>query len=169
MKRNLKIMISALSVMLLMAIAVTVLTFSYANNQDPAGEITDEGEIILADLSDEYTNIDNIIYNSYATGTDANPIYRIVEIGSSSKPSSLEDFVSSKGFEEFLLNAHATLGKEMNANCIEYKYFAAASVTDESKDALKYISNADFIYVSHDASSEYGTGNDICEELYNIL
>lgn len=169
MKRNVKIMISALSVMLLMAIAVTVLTFSFANNQDPDGELTDVGEIILADMSDEYTNIDNIIENSYATGTDANPIYRIVEIGSSFTPSTLEDFVATKGFETFVLNAYSTQGKVMNADCIEYKYYSAASITDNSTDDLKYISNADFIYVSHDADSKYATGNDLCEELYNIL
>lgn len=169
MKRNMKIMISALSVMLLMAIAVTVLTFSFANNQDADGELTDEGQLVLAGMSDDYTNIDNIIENSYASGTDANPIYRIVEIGSSQTPSTLKQFVESKGFEQFVINAHGTIGKDINADSIEYKYYSAASITDDSTDDLAYISNADFIYVSNDAASEYSKSNDICEELYNIL
>lgn len=171
MKRNFKIMISALSVMFIMAIAVTILTFSYANNDDVNGEITDEGQIILADydIADEYTNIDNIIMNSKATYTDADPIYRIVEIGSSDTPSTLKDFVESKGFEELVLNSHATIDDVMEADCIEYNYFSASSVTNDSADALSVISNADFIYVSHDITSEYSASNDLCEELYNIL
>lgn len=169
MKRNMKIMISALSVMLLMAIAVTVLTFSFANNQDADGELTDEGQLVFAGMSDDYTNIDNIIENSYAIGTDANPIYRIVEIGSSQTPSTMEQFVKSKGFEQFVINAHGTIGKDINADSIEYKYYPASSITDDSTEDLAYISNADFIYVSNDAASEYSKSNDICEELYNIL
>lgn len=169
MKRNIKITISALSVMLLMAIAVTVLTFSLANRNDKDGELTDEGQLVFADLSDAYTNIDNIIENSYATGTDANPIYRIVEIGSSSTPSTLEQFVSSKGFEQFVINAHGTMGKDINMDSIEYKYYSASSVTNDSEDDLAYISNADFIYVSNDSASKYSKTNDLCEDLYNIL
>lgn len=171
MKRNKKIMISALSIMLLMAIAVTILSFSYANNQNPDGELTDNGMLVAADGMDGYTIIDNIIENSYAeaTDTDADPIYRIVEIGSSSTPSTLKDYVESKGFEEFVINGHGTIGKNIKADSIEYRFYQASSITNESTEELAYISNADFIYVSNDSNSEYSVTNDLCEELYNIL
>ncbi|MBO5386661.1 MAG: DUF5057 domain-containing protein, partial [Lachnospiraceae bacterium] len=181
MKRNLKVTISALAVMLVMAIAVTVVSFTLADNENK-GELVDEAAFVAATV-DTNTNIDNIIENSYATGTDADPIYRIVEIGSGS-PSNLKTLVESGGFEEYVINGNktidfinttnasnldATIEAVMKADCIEYTFYKASDVSDENTEALAAISRADFIYVSNDASSKYSTTNDMGEELYNIL
>ncbi len=181
MKRNLKVTISALAVMLVMAIAVTVVSFTLADNENK-GELVDEAAFVAATV-DTNTNIDNIIENSYATGEEADPIYRIVEIGSGA-PSNLKTLVESGGFEEYVINGNktidfinikdasdldATIEAVMKAECIEYTFFKASDVSDEDADALAAISRADFIYVSNDASSKYSTTNDMGEELYNIL
>lgn len=177
-----KVTISALAVMLVMAIAVTVVSFSLAGN-DNKGELVDEATFVAATNVDTNTNIDNIIENSYMTGEGADPVYKIVEIGSGS-PSSLKTLVESGGFESFVINGNTTLdtititdeaGVEsivaaiMNAECITYEFYKASDVTDDNATALAAISNADFIYVSNDASSEYSQSNDLGEELYNIL
>jgi len=170
MKRNLKITISALAVMLVMALTVTVLSFSFADGKKDHGTFEDK-QFMIADSSDMYTNIDNIIENSYATGTDANPIYSIVEIGSAKdKESTLSTYVSGGNFEQYVINGHKfKTDKEMNPNNVEYNYFWVGDVTDLNEEALEIISNADFVYVSNDSTSEYSPENDLCEELYNIL
>ncbi|MBE5932050.1 MAG: hypothetical protein E7263_01335, partial [Lachnospiraceae bacterium] len=181
MKRNLKVTISALAVMLVMALTVTVVSFSLADNENK-GELVDEAAFVAAAV-DTNTNIDNIIENSYMTGEGADPIYRIVEIGSGN-PSSLKALVENGGFENFVINGNTTLdsititdaeGLEseipaiMNAECITYEFFKASDVEDSNETALAAISKADFIYVSNDSSSPYSTSNDMGEELYNIL
>jgi len=180
-KRNLKVTISALAVMLVMALTVTVVSFSLADNENK-GELVDEAAFVAAAV-DTNTNIDNIIENSYMTGEGADPIYRIVEIGSGN-PSSLKALVENGGFENFVINGNTTLdsititdaeGLEseipaiMNAECITYEFFKASDVEDSNETALAAISKADFIYVSNDSSSPYSTSNDMGEELYNIL
>lgn len=168
MRRNMKITIAAMSVLLLMAIAATIISFSFANNGDE-GLVTEEDLMALAaGESETLTNIDYIIRNSNDTEVD-DPEYHIVEIGSSSTPSTLEDFVSSKGFEEYVLNAHGTLGEMMAADKITYQYIQASSVTN-TDSRLADVAKADLIYVSNaGGSAGYKIGNDICEELYNLL
>lgn len=181
MKRNIKITIAALAVMLVMALTVTVVSFSLADNENK-GELVDEAAFVSATV-DTNTNIDNIIENSYMTGEGTDPVYKIVEIGSGS-PSTLKDLVENGGFENFVINGNTTLdtitifdeqGVEsvvaaiMNAECITYEFYNAASVADDNEEALAAISNADFIYISNDASSKYSQTNDMGEELYNIL
>ena len=181
MKRNKKLTISALAVLLVMALTVTVVSFSLAGN-DNKGELVDEAVFVAATV-DANTNIDNIIENSYKTGEGTDPVYKIVEIGSGS-PSNLKTLVASGGFENYVINGNTTLdnititdptGKEsitaaiMNAECITYEFYKASDVDDDNETALAAISNADFIYVSNDESSKYSKSNDIGEELYNIL
>ncbi|MBQ9935003.1 MAG: DUF5057 domain-containing protein [Lachnospiraceae bacterium] len=181
MKRNKKLTISALAVLLVMALTVTVVSFSLAGN-DNKGELVDEAVFVAATV-DTNTNIDNIIENSYMTGEGTDPVYKIVEIGSGA-PSSLKTLVESGGFENYVINGNTTLdsititdptGVEsitaavMNAECITYEFYKASDVTDDNATALAAISNADFIYVSNDESSKYSQSNDLGEELYNIL
>ncbi len=181
MKRNLKLTISALAVLLVMALTVTVVSFSLADNENNGGLV--DGTMVASATVDTNTNIDNIIQNSYMTGEGTDPVYKIVEIGSGA-PSSLKTLVESGGFEDFVINGNTTLdnitikdaqGNEtltaaiMNAECITYKFYKASDVTDDNTEALAAISNADFIYVSNDEASKYSQSNDLGEELYNIL
>ena len=87
MKKNIKITIAALSVLLVMAIATTVASFSRAGEADNPTPLasTDDDDITEYDRN---TNIDYIIINSHETPTsDEIAIngdiseYRIVEIG----------------------------------------------------------------------------------------
>ncbi len=179
MKRNLKITISALAVMLVMALAVTIVSFSLAGD-DKKGEFSDDAVFVSATV-DTNSNIDNIIENSYATGTDVNPVYRIVEIGSGAEPTSGTAFkrmVLGKDdaqdiygdFEEFVINGNKSMAlQDMNPNNIDYKYFSVSQLKDENEENLAIVSNADFIYVSNDAGTPYSNTNDMGEELYNFL
>ncbi len=170
MKRNLKITISALAVLLVMALTVTVLSFSLAGSDKEGGKFEDK-QMMIADTSDLYTNIDNIIENSYATGTDADPVYKIVEIGSAqNKQSTLSSYVADKAFEQYVINGHKSMtDKVINPGKVEYTYYWVGDVTDSNTEALAKISNADFVYVSNDSSAEFAPDNDLCEELYNFL
>ncbi len=164
MKRNMKIMLSALSVMLIMALAVTVLSFSLADDDN---SVTQYANFDGAN-ADSNTNIDNIIENSYATGEGANPVYNIVEIGSGASVG-FDKFVSSNAFENYVINGNRTILDAMNAGQIKYQFFKASDVTDDNTAALAVISNADFVYVSNDTSAPYGSNNDMGEKLYDIL
>jgi len=189
MKRNLKLTISALAVMLVMALAVTVVSFSLAGNDSNDGELSDEAVFVSA-TADDFTNIDNIIENSHATGTDANPVYRIVEIGSGNEPEGGTTFgkmILAKDdekdvygdFEEFVLNGNKSNSLlDMNPENIEYTYFNVNELKDEYEDNIAVVSNADLIYISNDSSNPYrkpGTngkddkGSDFDEEIYNLL
>lgn len=176
----------ALSVVLLMALAVTALTFSFAD--DPA---TDEVlvEFVAEQQPDVTTNIDYIIQDSYeyedAEDTIPNKYY-IVEIGSGAVSPSLATMVADGSFKDYVIDGNKTIEslilnegtddettiqdpKFKSNDQIIYKYYQASSVTDESLDALAEIASADFIYVSQDAGSPYGPGNDFGESLYNLL
>lgn len=168
MRRNMKITIAAMSVLLLMAIAATIISFSFANNGDE-GLVTEEDLMAsAAGESETLTNIDYIIRNSNDTKVK-DPKYHIVEIGSSASPSTLKDFVESNAFEEYVLNAHGTQGEMMAADKITYQYIQASTVTN-TDSRLADVAKADLIYVSNaGGSAGYKVGNDICEELYNLL
>ncbi len=181
MKRNLKVTISALAVLLVMALTVTVISFSLAGNENDNILTVASGDISGSVSSN--TNIDNIIENSFRTDDENLAIYKVVEIGSGS-PSSLKKMVEDGDFVEFVINGNktiefvntttasatdATVEAIMKADKISYEFFSASAVTDENTEALAKISNADFIYISNDAASPYSTSNDLCEELYNLL
>ncbi len=165
MKRNMKMMLSALSVMLIMALAVTVLSFSLAGEEDNSVQ---QKSSFSGATADSNTNIDNIIENSYATYTDADPVYKIVEIGSGTASAGFDVFANGD-FEDYVIDGNRTILDAMKDGQISYKYFRASDVTDENTAALAAVSNADFIYVSNDDSNPYAVGNDMGEKLYDIL
>lgn len=170
MRLNKKIMLSALSVVLLMAMAVTAITFSLAD--DPVQQGTDETLVAAAGdtVATVKTNIDYIIENSRDESGDVDPCYRIVEIGSGATSPSLQAMVEDGSFKDFVINGNRTIDEEMEgADKVVYNYFKASDVKDTDEEALKIISQADFIYVSQDPNNKYSTTNDICEEVYNIL
>lgn len=177
MKRNKKITVFALSALLVMTLAVTVISFSFAgnnNNNNNAG-------IQLTAANTTGTTLTNIDYIIKGTADiDADP-YKVVEIGSSpvavqagdDEPyTTFGEFAEKNGgFRTYVINGNRTITEEMADKKINYVYYYSADVTDDNEAALADISSADFIYVSNDSSKPYSTatGNDINEELYNIL
>lgn len=166
MKRKTKILISALSVMFVAAIAVAIASFSFAGNGDK-DSLQESGELV-ADASgsvDTKTIIDYIIDNSNSEDPEVDKIYHIAEISSSSA-STLETYVSSKGFKDYVIDGNRTIEQAMADGCVEYKCFSG-NVTNEAD--LAYISKADFIYVSNDSASKFTKDNDMSEKLYDLL
>lgn len=166
MKRKTKITISALAVMFVAVIAVAIASFSLAGG-GKGDDLLSDSEIIAdasSNISDK-TIIDYIIENSNSEDEDTDPIYHIAEI-TSGTPSTLESFVESGDFGEYVINGNRTIDALMKEGCVEYKSFKP-SVTDE--ESLKYISNADLIYVTNEDGSKFSKTNDISESLYDIL
>ena len=184
MKKNMKLKITALVAMLFMALAVTFLSFSHADE-----EIKDESLLLaeaetVVDVGSK-TNVDFIIQNSNSTDTNIDPHYNIIEITSDYKeiknsggtvigydvpdtPTSLADYISSNGMENYVINGHSTLGEAMKTGMVNYKVYATKQITNDDEDILKEISNADLIYVNQ-GSTAFSKTNDICENLYDIL
>ena len=165
MKRNMKLKVTALVAMLFMAIAVTFLSFSHADE-----EIEDESLLKAADTAADVgtkTNIDYIIANSNTSDPDIDPHYNIIEIYSDSA-SGLEAFAENKDFENYVINGYSTLGEVMKTGMVNYKSYKVTDITNDSTDVLIEISNADLIYVNQ-GTTAFGEGNDICESLYDIL
>lgn len=175
MKRKMKITIASMAVLLVMALATTIISFSLANNNGEDDLVTEDELIALAADSDKTTNIDYIIKNSNSTDPDIDPMYHIVEIGSSGTPSTLQAFATTAagktGFEEYVLNGNksASLAELMAEGKIDYQYYSVSEITDNDTAKLQKISQADFIYVSNDEAKPYAVGNDLCEQLYNLL
>lgn len=199
MKLKKKIWISALSVMLLMAIAVTALSFSFADNKDNG--LDDSIPMANNDIQvSANTNIDNIINNSHSELEDADTLYHIAEIGTYDLPTgkatqdtkfgAFASGVSTEnpitGFEQYVINGNRTIDKEMNPNSVDYRYFNVADIAAAYEDYrieilkgevtqhdyldwMTFISSADFIYVSANPNNPYTKTNDICEELYTAL
>lgn len=137
MKRKMKITISALAVMFVAAIAVAIASFSFAGNGDK-DDVLQDG-MYVADASgavSEKTIIDYIIENSNSADPDVDKIYHIAEITSSSTPSTLESFVSSNGFKDYVIDGNKTIEQLMAENCVEYKSFNGALAADK---ILKHI------------------------------
>ncbi len=167
MKKNMKLKITALVAMLFMALAVTFLSFSHADE-----EIQDES-LLMAEATEaasvgSKTNIDYIIQNSKTTDPDVDPHYNIIEIYSGSAASGLKDFCTNKSFENYVINGHSTLKEVMATGMVNYKSYKASSIKNSDEDILKEISNADLIYVNQ-GSTAFSKTNDICESLYDIL
>lgn len=175
MKRKMKITIASMAVLLVMALATTIISFSLANNNGEDDLVTEDELIALAADGDKTTNIDYIIKNSNSTDPDIDTMYHIVEIGSSDTPSTLQAFATTAagktGFEEYVLNGNksASLAELMAEGKIDYQYYSVSSITDSDTAKLQKISQADFIYVSNDSAKPYAVGNDLCEQLYNLL
>ncbi len=166
MKRKTKITISALAVMFVAAIAVAIASFSFAGG-GKGDDLLSDSEIVAdasANVSDK-TIIDYIIDNSNSTDEEVDKIYHIAEI-TSGAASTLETYAKSGAFKNYVVDGNRTIDDLMAEGCVEYKSFKA-SVDDA--DSLAYISNADFIYVTNDKSSEFTKTNDMSEDLYDIL
>lgn len=175
MKKNIKITIAALSVLLVMAIATTVASFSRAGEADNPTPLasTDDDDITEYDRN---TNIDYIIINSHETPTsDEIAIngdiseYRIVEIGFGGK-SSFGTMAENGDFEEFVINGNKSVSNQLNmvADKVKYQYYDAASIGETDEEKLRTVARADFIYISN-VDGKADSKNDLGEELFNLL
>ena len=171
MKRKTKITISALAVMFVAAIAVAIASFSFAGG-GKGDDLLSDSEIVAdasANVSDK-TIIDYIIENSNSTDEEVDKIYHIAEITSGS-PSNFKDYCAEDEdkitrFKKYVIDGNKTIDDLMKEGCVEFRSFKA-DVSDA--DSLKYISNADFIYVSNDKTSQFSKSNDMSEKLYDVL
>ncbi|MBR1675000.1 MAG: DUF5057 domain-containing protein [Eubacterium sp.] len=159
-KINKKILVAALSLLLVACAFVTILSFTMAADGDP-----DEGKTVEASPSFDVVtiyNIDRIIQNSI-DGDD--PYFHIVEITSGSA-SAMSGANTDEVFTEYVFNGHATIEEEMAAGLIDYKVFSTGSLSsdDAIDDCVKTLAKADLIYVHNDSASYFGqSSNDIPE------
>ncbi|MDE6025200.1 MAG: DUF5057 domain-containing protein [Lachnospiraceae bacterium] len=187
MKRKTKIMISALSAMLVMVLAVTVVSFSLASRNDKP-EAVDPTIVAAAADDAKMTMVDRIIENSNLDeeeNPDADPVYHIVEVGSSNSPAMVTLPDGSKGsyleylaymdengespFKNYVIdgNKSETFNQFMAAGKIDYKYYSVRNIT---ADDIEKIADADLIYVSNDPKDMFTAGvNDLSEDLYSAL
>lgn len=175
MLKNTKIRIGALVVLLVMAFAAALASFSFAGKDDLD---SDDNAVLDASNVVSYTNVDYIIKNSNATDVTVDTMYHIVELGSGPTSSgTLEEMckvVATSGdddFSQYVLNGNksAILEEIMAKGKIDYKYYQASSIGNEDAAKLADVSRADLIYISRDAANDYSTSNDLSEELYNLL
>lgn len=173
MKRNKKLTITALVAMLFMAIAVTFLSFSHADEDSiEDSTLLAANDEAAADVGSK-TNIDYIIENSFSTDPEVDTNYNIIEIYSDTE-SGLAAYCSSKNFENYVVNGYSTqplgaaIKNAMNTGKVNYKSYAASSIKNSDTDILIEISNADLIYINQ-GSTKFSISNDICENLYDIL
>ena len=166
MKRNMKLKVTALVAMLFMAIAVTFLSFSHADEDIQDDSLLTADATTAVDVGSK-TNIDYIIMNSNSTDPDVDPHYNIVEIYSDTA-SGLEGFAENLDFEKYVIDGYSTLGEAMKGGMVNYKAYKTTSITNDSEAELIEISNADLIYLNQ-GDVPFGVGNDICEKLYDIL
>lgn len=180
MKRKTKITISALAVMFVAAIAVAIASFSFAGG-GKGDDLLSDSEIIAdasSNVSDK-TIIDYIIENSNSTDEEVDKEYHIAEI-TSGTASTLETFVKSEAFKRYVIDGNRTIMKRtITVDNVEQEIdnlMAEKSITFQSYtpdvtdvEALKYISNADLIYVTNEDGSKFSKTNDLSEDLYDIL
>lgn len=183
MKRKTKIMISALSAMLVMVLAVTVVSFSLAGRNDKSNEGQNAGSNYVADSTTKLTIVDRIIDISN-NGEEAEKTYVISEIGSTKKPSNVKLPGGSNGsymellatevsgvspFKTYVIDGNKSLAQSdtMAPKCVKYTYYYVGDITAADIEA---ISNSDLVYVSNDPNNMYTAGsNDISEDLYSAL
>ena len=181
MKRKTKITISALAVMFVAAIAVAIASFSFAGG-GKGDDLLSDSELVADARGSvgEKTIIDYIIDNSNSVDREVDKIYHIVEISSSGTASTLDSFVNTKGFKDYVIDGNKTIKELMADGCIDYAcypgYVIDAKDCKDDEDyakkkaeILKQVSNADLIYVSNDDTKKFSKNNDICEDLYDVL
>lgn len=186
MIRKKKITISFMAVLLVMALAATIVSFSLAGNNGDDNQIDTDDLLVAAqaDTKNLKTIIDYIIENSYST-TATDTMYHIVEIGSgpaSTKQSTLDDFASAanpdalSAFANCVLNGNhsSNLAKEgevyklMEAGKIDYQYFDGTDASSVDAACLA-VASADFMYVSNSAADSFKDGNDLQDRLYDAI
>ena len=163
-KINKKILVAALSLLLIACAFVTILSFTMAASGD--GE--DGTKTVEASPSFDVVtvyNIDRIVENSNS-GTD--PYFHIVEVSSSGNYSAMSDTtVLSKVFTDYVFNGYKTIADSMKEGMIDYKPFNTVNMSSlQEHNCIEALAKADLIYVHNDSSSYFGKGdNDLPESI----
>ena len=163
-KINKKILVAALSLLLIACAFVTVLSFTMAADGDGG----DGGTTVEASPSFDVVtvyNIDKIVENSNS-GTD--PYFHIVEVSSSGNYSAMSDTtVLSKVFTDYVFNGYKTIADSMKEGMIDYKPFNTVNMSSlQEHNCIEALAKADLIYVHNDSSSYFGKGdNDLPESI----
>lgn len=163
-KINKKILVAALSLLLVACTFVTILSFTMAAEGDGEGGTNTVSANPSFDVVTVY-NIDKIVQNSNS-GSD--PKFHIVEVSSSNKYSAMSDTTkSSKVFTDYVFNGYKTVSESMAEGMIDYKPYNTVNMSESYlNECLEAIGKADLIYVHNDATNYFGkSNNDIPENL----
>ncbi len=162
-KINKKILVAALSLLLVACAFVTILSFTMAADGD--GE--DGTNTVAANPSFDVVtvyNIDRIVQNS---NSGADPYFHIVELSSSTNYSAMSGSNTSTVFTEYVFNGYKTLtDEEMKPDMIDYKCYSTTEMGTEAQiqACVDAIAKADLIYVHNDSANYFGkSSNDIPE------
>ncbi len=160
-KINKKILVAALSLLLVVCAFVTVLSFTMAadGGGDTTNTVEAEPDIDIVTIY----NIDRIVQNSNS-GSD--PYFHIVEISSSSSYSAMSGSNTSEIFTEYVFNGYKTItDQSMKEGMIDYKAYDTVNMSDAAiQNCIDAIAKADLIYVHNDPYNFFGkNSNDIPE------
>lgn len=161
-KINKKILVAALSLLLVACAFVTILSFTMAadgDGEDSTNTVSANPDIDIVTIY----NIDRIIQNSI-NGSDKD--FHIVEISSSTNYSAMNNGNIGTVFAEYVFNGYKTIDEKMKPENIDYKPFSTTELNSDSsiQTCVNAITKADLIYVHNDSSNYFGkSGNDIPE------
>lgn len=161
-KVNKKILVAALSLLLIACTFVTILSFTMAANGDN-DEVLQRAD---ADSSFDVvtiTNIDRIVTNSHE-GTDK--VFHIVELSSGSYSAMNDDTTKTYDiFQNLVFNGYKTISEMMADGCVDYTPWSTSELTSEAQiqKCVDDLIKADLIYVHNDPSSIFTESNKIPE------
>ncbi len=175
-----KVILSTIALLLVMAVAVSVVSYSIATkgHGDKNIETVEQGSMtkLGAELGADYvTNIDLIIENAVANGETFN----IVEvIPSGTTPSDLSAYVTSGSFAQYVITANKENAvDDMPEDMVTYNALevnASTALTDvynagTGQTVQQLLDSADLIYLSSPSYTSYNGDNNISEDVYNYL
>lgn len=161
-KVNKKILVAALSLLLIACTFVTILSFTMAANGD------NDEVLQRADAGSSFdvvtiTNIDRIVTNSHE-GTDK--VFHIVELSSGSYSAMNDDTTKTYDiFQNLVFNGYKTISEMMADGCVDYTPWSTSELTSEAQiqKCVDDLIKADLIYVHNDPSSIFTESNKIPE------
>ncbi len=180
-----KVILSTIALLLVMAIAVSVVSYSIATigHGDKTGNEIAQNSMnnLGAEDTNYITNIDLIIENAIDNGETFN-VVEIVPIGVGA--SSLKTYVESNSFGQYVIsNNKSTETRDMPEDSVKYKLLTVGSATKladtyetitaadgtaQIVTVQNLLDKADLIYLNSPNANSYNT-NDISEEVFNHL
>ena len=162
-KVNKKILVIALSLMLVACAFVTILSFSMAADGDNGGAAPTVDAKPAFDVV-TYTNIDRIIEKSHESGDDH--YFRIVEVTSGAASAMGDTAKSFPVFQNLVIDGYKTIEQKMADNSIDYKAFSTTGM--DTQACIDALSVADLIYLHVDPNNYYGQSDNGIPELVKI-
>ncbi|MCR5148803.1 MAG: DUF5057 domain-containing protein [Eubacterium sp.] len=160
-KVNKKILVAALSLLLIACAFVTILSFTMAADDD------DNSMPTVVSASPDFdvvttTNIDRIVKNSHE-GTDK--VFHIVEISSGSYSAMNDTAKTYDVFQNLIFNGYKTIDEMMADGCVDYTPWSISELTSETaiQNCIDNLIKADLIYVHNDPNNVFTEDNKIPE------